>query len=189
MKIEALEQVKKLIREGRVSRDEVVRQLYVELHTENASYSQPIQPVTMTSSHVVTNTPVVERVAHVPQSQSESVIVENVASRPAPSQNDVIEQAKAAAKAKSQQEIQVEEAAARLREKHEQTYSRPQHRPVEETAHLSEIEKHVKGMTKKVIESEIPLIQNHWAPELTIVGETINREVYLDLLIQEARKK
>ncbi len=181
MKIDALEAVKRMIREGRVSRDEVVRQLYVELHDDSPSQSQSAR-----ASH---NTVLVKQAERTQEIQRETPIsVENIAEKPATSQEDVIAQAKAAAKAMTQQEKDMEAAASRLREKHEATYSRPQ-QPQYDTAGLSEIEKYVKGMSKKVIESEIPLIQNHWAPELTIVGERINREVYLDLLMKEARNK
>ncbi len=182
MKFEAIEQIKRLIIEGRVSRDEVVRQLYVELHSDNSS-SNHGQKTAFTAPSVQQT----ERV----QERPVDVSVANIAEKPAKTQEEVIAQAKAAAKAKSDQEREVEAAAARLREKHDNTYaSRPREsEPVFETAGLSEIEKHVKGMTKRVIESEIPLIQNHWAPELTILGEKINREAYLELLIREARNK
>ncbi len=181
MKIEALEEVKKMIREGRVSRDEVVRQLYVELHPESSNIGQAIRS-TQTAVPVSQQVRTQERQEEIP------VTVENIVDKPAKTQDDVIQQAKAAAKAMNQQEREVEAAAARLRETHETTYSRQQ-QPQHDNAALSEIEKYVRGMSKKVIESEIPLIQNHWAPELTIVGERINREVYLDLLISESRKK
>ncbi len=181
MKIDALEEVKRMIREGRVSRDEIVRQLYVELHTDNSNSSTPIRVTQAATS--------AQQPSMTQEKQQETrVEVENIAERPARSQEDVIAQAKAAAKAMNDQEREVEAAAARLREKHETTYSKPR-QPQPNTEGLSEIEKYVRGMSKKVIESEIPLIQNHWAPELTIVGERIDREVYLDLLMRESRKK
>ncbi len=177
MRIDALEEVKRLIREGRVSRDEVVRQLYVELQVDNRQYTSQQE-----------NHQVVRNVQPPKRQIDQSVNVENIAERQPRSQEDVIELAKAAAKANNQQERRSEVVPTVSQEKREEIPVVPK-QPQYDTAGLSEIEKYVRSMSKKVIESEIPLIQNHWAPELTIVDEKISREEYLDLLMKESRRK
>ncbi len=249
MKIKQLEEVKRMIIEGKVSRDEIVRQLFVELHTAlddthpmSTPTSKSVVEENLVQQHIVD--PVLEkkssfelpkRTIRIPEKEEpivdvaeerhdfledtdeyeeiyEDIEVEDIEEPEVEEEDEYIEEEDEY----TEEETKPEPFLSPRKEPFKPSYLKtgnsgkrdpfnPHKEPLKPSEistkpkkevksepvddGLTEIERYVKGMSRRAIESEIPLIENHWAPELSIMGEKIDRDEYLRLLIRESRNK